>query len=58
MFLMSQGAHLEDTKSRSVNAVGQVKEPEKSEAHCWRCGEVSHMKEAAQRTVDTSISKH
>ena len=42
--------------SSSVNAIAQVKEPETGEVCCWRCGEVGHLKETAQRTVDTSIS--
>ena len=31
-------------KSRSVNAIAQVKEPETGEVHCWRCGEVGHLR--------------
>ena len=44
-FLCSKGGHFtKHCKSRSVNAIAQVKEPETGEIHCWRCGEVGHLK--------------
>ena len=56
-FLYHKGGHLAKyCKSRSVNVIAQVKEPKTSEVCCWRCGEVGHLKETSQRTVDTSIS--
>ena len=37
-FLCCKGGHLaKHCKSRSVNAIAQVKEPETGEVHCWRC---------------------
>ena len=54
---MSQGGGIwQNTKSRLVNAIAQVRELETGEFHCQRCGEVVHLKETAQRRVDTSIS--
>ena len=42
---MSQEGHLaKHCKSRSVNVIAQVKEPETGEVHCWRGGEVGHLK--------------
>ena len=45
-FLCHKGGHLaKHFKSRSVNAITQVKEPETGEVCCWRCGEVGHSKQ-------------
>ena len=42
-FLCHKGDIWQNTKSRSVNAITQVKEPETGDVHCWRCGEVGHL---------------
>ena len=56
-FWYHKGGHLaKHCKSRSVSAIAQVKETKIGEVHCWRCGEVGHLKEVCQRTVDISIS--
>ena len=55
--LCCKGAFWQNTKSRSVTVIAQVKEPETSEVHCWRCGEVGHL-ESSPRNSRYQYQQH
>ena len=45
-------------RSRSVNAIVQVREPETGEVHCWRCAEVGHLKRNCPRNSRYQYQQH
>ena len=49
-FLCSKTAHLAThRRSRIINAVEQVRNSNKGEVECWKCGQKGHMKRNCKR---------
>ena len=45
-------------KSRSVDAIAKVREPETGEVHCWRCGEVGHLNSNCPKNSRYQYQQH
>ena len=59
MLPISQGGHLAKLcKSGSDSAIVHVRKPETGEVHCWRCGEVGHLKRNCPKNSRYQYEQH
>ena len=58
-FLWHKGGHLaKHCRSRSIDAIAQVKELETGEVCCWRCREVGHLKRNCRNSSRYQYPQH